>query len=69
MKRYPRLRDEAERLIITHIEKCQEISKDQIILLNDNELAYINTNHKEFMGLEKYYFLASFISTCSKMLI
>ncbi|KAK6631860.1 hypothetical protein RUM43_013926 [Polyplax serrata] len=50
MCRYPRLRDETDRIITTHIRKREQICKDQIILLIDCELAYMNTNHEDFIG-------------------
>ncbi|XP_065197037.1 dynamin-1-like [Sycon ciliatum] len=48
--RYPNLRDELERLAT---EQCKEFSinaKSHIQMLLDTELAYMNTNHQEFIG-------------------
>ncbi|XP_052888703.1 dynamin isoform X1 [Anopheles moucheti] len=50
MARYPRLRDETERIITTHIRQCEQKSKEQMMLLIDYELAYMNTNHEDFIG-------------------
>ncbi|EEB17704.1 dynamin, putative [Pediculus humanus corporis] len=50
MNRYPRLREETDRIITTHIRKREQTCKDQIILLIDCELAYMNTNHEDFIG-------------------
>ncbi|GLH16565.1 Dynamin [Gryllus bimaculatus] len=50
MARYPRLREETERIITTHVRQREQICKEQIILLIDCELAYMNTNHEDFIG-------------------
>ncbi|XP_049847255.1 dynamin isoform X3 [Schistocerca serialis cubense] len=50
MSRYPRLREETERIITTHIRQREQNCKEQIILLIDCELAYMNTNHEDFIG-------------------
>lgn len=50
MNRYPRLREEAERIITTHIRQCEQKCKEQLILMCDYELAYMNTNHEDFIG-------------------
>jgi len=50
MNRYPRLREEAERIITTHIRNCEQKAKEQLILMIDYELAYMNTNHEDFIG-------------------
>lgn len=50
MSRYPRLREEAERIITTHIRQCEQKCKEQLILMIDYELAYMNTNHEDFIG-------------------
>lgn len=54
MSRYPRLREETERIITTHIRQREQLSKEQILLLIDFELAYMNTNHEDFIGFAKY---------------
>jgi len=53
MQRYPRLREEVERIVTTQIREREQKCKDQIILLNDSELAYMNTNHEDFIGFAK----------------
>ncbi|XP_055610154.1 dynamin isoform X6 [Uranotaenia lowii] len=50
MARYPRLRDETERIITTHIRQCEQKAKEQLLLMIDYELAYMNTNHEDFIG-------------------
>ncbi|EDV44733.1 uncharacterized protein Dana_GF20511, isoform A [Drosophila ananassae] len=50
MSRYPRLREETERIITTHVRQREHSCKEQILLLIDFELAYMNTNHEDFIG-------------------
>ncbi|XP_037070509.1 dynamin-like, partial [Pollicipes pollicipes] len=50
LARYPRLRDEAERIVCTFIREREAEVKKQIILLINCELAYMNTNHEDFIG-------------------
>ncbi|KAJ8937715.1 hypothetical protein NQ318_015458 [Aromia moschata] len=50
MSRYPRLREEAERIITTHIRQREQFCKEQLCILIDCELAYMNTNHEDFIG-------------------
>ncbi|XP_059483195.1 dynamin isoform X2 [Neocloeon triangulifer] len=50
MNRYPRLREETERIIATHIRNREQLCKEQIILIVESELAYMNTNHEDFIG-------------------
>ncbi|KAJ8933483.1 hypothetical protein NQ314_013981 [Rhamnusium bicolor] len=50
MSRYPRLREEAERIIATHIRQREQYCKEQLCILIDCELAYMNTNHEDFIG-------------------
>ena len=50
MSRFPRLREESERIITTHIREREQKTKEIILLLVDNELAYIDTNHEDFIG-------------------
>ncbi|XP_053195144.1 dynamin-3 isoform X2 [Scomber japonicus] len=47
---YPRLREETERIVTTHVREREGKSKDQVLLLIDIELSYINTNHEDFIG-------------------
>ncbi|XP_050746521.1 dynamin isoform X1 [Drosophila biarmipes] len=53
MSRYPRLREETERIITTHVRQREHSCKEQILLLIDFELAYMNTNHEDFIGFAK----------------
>lgn len=53
MNRYPRLREETERIITSHIRNREQLCKDQLLLLVDSELAYMNTNHEDFIGFAK----------------
>ncbi|XP_048004513.1 dynamin isoform X4 [Leguminivora glycinivorella] len=50
MSRYPRLREETERIIMSHVRSRENQCKDQLVLLIDCELAYMNTNHEDFIG-------------------
>merc|ERR1719282_1090756 len=50
MNRYPRLKEETERIITTYIREKEAKCKDQIMMLIDYELAYMNTNHEDFIG-------------------
>ncbi|XP_073941440.1 dynamin-1 shibire isoform X5 [Choristoneura fumiferana] len=55
MSRYPRLREETERIIMSHVRSRENQCKDQLVLLIDCELAYMNTNHEDFIGFAKSY--------------
>lgn len=57
MNRYPRLREETERIITTYIRQREQICKEQLIMLVDCELAYMNTNHEDFIGFAKLVFV------------
>lgn len=50
MKKYPRLREETEKIITGHIRDREQTTKNQLLLLVDVELAYMNTNHEDFIG-------------------
>lgn len=50
MSRFPRLQEETERIITTYIREREQLCKDNILLINDCELAYMNTNHEDFIG-------------------
>ncbi|GIY89298.1 dynamin [Caerostris darwini] len=50
MSRYPTLREETERIITSFIREREQKTKEQLILLVDVELAYMNTNHEDFIG-------------------
>lgn len=53
MARYPRLREETERIITAYVRNREQQCKEQISLLVDSELAYMNTNHEDFIGFAK----------------
>ncbi|CEF63342.1 Dynamin [Strongyloides ratti] len=48
--RYPKLRDEIERIVTTFIREKENITKTHINMLVEFELAYMNTNHEDFIG-------------------
>ncbi|XP_078685134.1 dynamin-1-like isoform X36 [Branchiostoma floridae x Branchiostoma belcheri] len=50
MGRYPHLREETERIVTTHIREREQRAKDQVIDLVEINLAYMNTNHEDFIG-------------------
>ncbi|XP_062413053.1 dynamin 3a isoform X2 [Sardina pilchardus] len=47
---FPKLREETERIVSTHIRDQESQSKDQVLLHIDIQLSYINTNHEDFIG-------------------
>ncbi|XP_038858643.1 dynamin-2-like isoform X3 [Salvelinus namaycush] len=47
---FPRLREETERIVTTNIRDRESRAKDQVLLLIDVQVAYINTNHEDFIG-------------------
>nr|XP_046270631.1 dynamin-3 isoform X6 [Scatophagus argus] len=47
---YPRLREETERIVTTYVREREGKTKDQVLLLIEIELSYINTNHEDFIG-------------------
>ncbi|XP_062871904.1 dynamin-3 isoform X2 [Trichomycterus rosablanca] len=47
---YPRLREETERIVTTYVREREGRTKDQVLLLIDIELSYVNTNHEDFIG-------------------
>ncbi|XP_015211931.2 dynamin 3a isoform X3 [Lepisosteus oculatus] len=47
---FPRLREETERIVTTHIRDRESRAKDQVLLLIEVQLSYINTNHEDFIG-------------------
>uniref|UniRef100_A0A8C3VJ66 Dynamin-2 n=1 Tax=Catharus ustulatus TaxID=91951 RepID=A0A8C3VJ66_CATUS len=53
LSQYPHLREEMERIVTTHIREREGRTKDQVMLLIDIELAYMNTNHEDFIGFAK----------------
>ncbi|TPP63128.1 Dynamin-1 [Fasciola gigantica] len=50
MENFPRLREETERIVNHWIREREVRAKDQIILLVDIQLSYMNTNHEDFIG-------------------
>ncbi|XP_038063950.1 dynamin-1-like isoform X2 [Patiria miniata] len=50
MQRYPRLREETEGIVTRHIANKEQKTKQQVMLLIDIQLAYMNTNHEDFIG-------------------
>ncbi len=50
MARYPRLREETERIINTQLREREQVCKEQLLVYTDIQLAYINTNHEDFIG-------------------
>uniref|UniRef100_H2YZS2 dynamin GTPase n=1 Tax=Ciona savignyi TaxID=51511 RepID=H2YZS2_CIOSA len=49
MCRYPMLREETDRIVSSHVREREAATKDQVSYLIDFELAYINTNHDDFI--------------------
>nr|XP_020456462.1 dynamin-1 isoform X2 [Monopterus albus] len=47
---YPVLREEMEKIVTQHIRDRESRTKDQVLLLIDIELSYMNTNHEDFIG-------------------
>ncbi|XP_026153816.1 dynamin-1a isoform X3 [Mastacembelus armatus] len=50
LAQYPMLREEMERIVTQHIRDRENRTKGQVLLLIDIELAYMNTNHEDFIG-------------------
>ncbi|KAK2551884.1 Dynamin-1 [Acropora cervicornis] len=50
MEKYPLLRDQVEKIVVQHGRKGEAKSKDQVKTFIEMELAYINTNHPDFIG-------------------
>ncbi|KAG1964645.1 dynamin 3a isoform X2 [Pimephales promelas] len=47
---FPKLREETERIVTTHIRERESRAKDQVLLSLEIQLSYINTNHEDFIG-------------------
>uniref|UniRef100_A0A3Q1FEE1 Interferon-induced GTP-binding protein Mx n=1 Tax=Acanthochromis polyacanthus TaxID=80966 RepID=A0A3Q1FEE1_9TELE len=47
---FPKLRDETERIVTSEIREHESRCRDQVLLLIDIQLAYINTKHEDFIG-------------------
>jgi replication fork clamp-binding protein CrfC len=56
MNRYPKLREEIERVINNHLREREQYCKDHLITYTDIQISYINTNHEDFIGFAKYIF-------------
>ena len=54
LSRYPRLREETERIVNTRVREREQEAKDQLMILVDIQLSYMNTNHEDFIGFAKY---------------
>ncbi|XP_031716308.1 dynamin-1a isoform X6 [Anarrhichthys ocellatus] len=50
LAQYPMLREEMERIVTQHIRDRENRTKNQVLLLIDIELSYMNTNHEDFIG-------------------
>ncbi|XP_072919685.1 dynamin 3a isoform X1 [Hemitrygon akajei] len=48
--RYPKLQEETEKIIFSYIREREDRTKDQVLLLIDIQLSYINTKHEDFIG-------------------
>lgn len=53
MAKYPRLRDETERILSTYLREQEQKCKEHLKLVIDIELAYMNTNHPDFIGFDR----------------
>ncbi|XP_061549534.1 dynamin-3 isoform X1 [Phycodurus eques] len=47
---FPTLREETERIVTSHIRDRESRAKEQVLLVIDIQLSYINTNHEDFIG-------------------
>ncbi|KAF7668515.1 hypothetical protein LDENG_00009020 [Lucifuga dentata] len=47
---FPKLQDETERIVTIEIQEQESKCRDQVLLLIDVQLAYINTKHEDFIG-------------------
>ncbi|XP_055041842.2 dynamin 3a isoform X1 [Misgurnus anguillicaudatus] len=50
LETFPKLREETERIVTTHIRQRESQAKDQVLLSLEIQLSYINTNHEDFIG-------------------
>ncbi|XP_067273282.1 dynamin 3a isoform X2 [Pseudorasbora parva] len=50
LETFPKLREETERIVTTHIRERESQAKDQVLLSLEIQLSYINTNHEDFIG-------------------
>lgn len=54
VNRYPRLRDCVEQIVTNFMRAQEAYAKQHISMIVDFELAYMNTNHEDFIGFSKY---------------
>ncbi|XP_051231951.1 dynamin 3a isoform X1 [Dicentrarchus labrax] len=47
---FPKLQDETQRIVTTEIQQQESKCRDQVMMLIDIQLAYINTKHEDFIG-------------------
>ncbi|XP_073333204.1 dynamin 3a isoform X2 [Pagrus major] len=47
---FPKLQDETERIVTTEIQQQESKCREQVLLLINIQLAYINTKHEDFIG-------------------
>ncbi|KAJ4943757.1 hypothetical protein JOQ06_006253 [Pogonophryne albipinna] len=47
---FPKLQEETERLVTTEIREQESKCKEQVLMLIEIQLAYINTKHEDFIG-------------------
>ncbi|XP_054459472.1 dynamin 3a isoform X2 [Anoplopoma fimbria] len=47
---FPKLQNETEKIVTTEIREQESRCRDQVLLLIDMQLAYINTKHEDFIG-------------------
>ena len=50
MSRFPKLREETERLVHAYVREVEMRAKEHVKLVIDIELSYMNTNHPDFIG-------------------
>uniref|UniRef100_G3PV79 Interferon-induced GTP-binding protein Mx n=1 Tax=Gasterosteus aculeatus aculeatus TaxID=481459 RepID=G3PV79_GASAC len=55
LAQYPSLREEMERIVTQHIRDRENRTKNQVMLLIDIELSYMNTNHEDFIGFKSNF--------------
>jgi len=54
MVRYPNLRDESERIVNFRVRENELKTKAELVQLVEIQLAYMNTNHEDFIGFAEY---------------
>ncbi|KAL3104123.1 hypothetical protein niasHS_002150 [Heterodera schachtii] len=63
VNRYPRLRDCVEQIVTNFMRQQEMFTKQHISMLVDYELAYMNTNHEDFIGFSNAEAKASSTNT------